>query len=151
MTTDSLIEQLHQASEALIGLLNTVDDERWSGQPCAGVWSIGKDAEHVADGNALHRWIVRVTLGEDSPRKRPAVERQLMTARGTRTETIALLQRATKESAALIARLTNEQLKLEAKPTSSRPRPLAEMIERTLIGHIHHHQEEIQAKLHRLA
>jgi hypothetical protein len=62
--TARLIAQLNAASDALIGLTERIPSDRWLFVATPGEWSPGKDAEHVGDGNALHQWLVRSSLGQ---------------------------------------------------------------------------------------
>jgi hypothetical protein len=56
--------------------------------PAPGVWSVGKEAEHVAEGAVLHQWIVRLSVGERVGASRPGVERKELTTRLTPAETV---------------------------------------------------------------
>jgi hypothetical protein len=112
------------------------------------VWSVGKDAEHVADGAAYHQWIVRRTLGEKAG-ARPGIERELLTARLSQREVVELLRQRTECGVQLLQDLTEAQLDLPPRPPRARPRTLAEFIERVLIGHYHVHRREIESKLGR--
>jgi hypothetical protein len=141
-----LVEQLHEAAQALIGLVERIDPERWGHVPKPGVWSPGKDAEHVTDGAVYHQWIVRTTLGLTKS-ERPPVRREQMTADLSQREVVDLLRLRTSESASLIRELTDEQLELPAKPPRTTPRTLAEMIEGQLINHYRAHHEDIESKL----
>src|SRR5437762_8974454 len=60
----ALVERLRQVSEALIGLVGAIESERWMNVPRHGVWSAGKEGEHVADGAGYHQCIVRHSLGQ---------------------------------------------------------------------------------------
>jgi hypothetical protein len=138
-----LVEQLQAASCALIGVVERIPAQRWVGLAKPGEWSPGKDAEHVAEGNALHQWVVRSTLRQQ-PGKRPVVERERLTARLAKAEVIGLLKRRALESSSLLETLTDEQLALPC-----RSRTLGEFIERVLIGHYRIHQAAIERKLRR--
>lgn len=141
----ALVSALRVASEALIALVESIDAGRWARVPADGVWSISKDAEHVAEGNLLHQWHIRQSLSlEAGPR--PPIERDRPTAIGSQPDVVDLLLQCTEESVRLISSLTEEQLDL---PMRTRTRSVAEMIERVLIGHYDTHRKEIQAKLRR--
>ena len=143
----ALVEQLHAASQALIALIQGIDAAHWVQVPREGVWSAGKDAEHVVEGNAVHQWAVRQSVGQQAG-ARPAVERARLTALGSQADVVDRLRRSTDESVQLIHSLTDEQLDL---PMRTRTRTVAQMIERVLIGHYDTHRGEIQAKLRRAA
>jgi hypothetical protein len=138
-----LVEQLQIASNALIALAEQIPADLWPGVTVPGEWSPGKDVEHVADGNALHQWIVRATLRQPAGR-RPVIERARLTARLARPDVIGLLERRAQESSGLLALLTDEQLALPC-----RTRTLDEFITRVLIGHYRTHQAAIEGKLAR--
>lgn len=142
----ALVARLHSAAEALIAIVEQIDPERWLHVPKPGVWSPGKDAEHVADGAAYHQWLVRLSLGQPVP-ARPGIERKLLTARLSQREVADLLRRRTEDSANLVRGLSDEQLNLPARPPRARPRTLAQMIEGVLIGHYDTHRENIESKL----
>jgi hypothetical protein len=137
-------------AEALIALVERIDPEAWVCFPSPGVWSPGKDAEHVADGAALHQWIVRVTLGHKRL-VRPGIERDQLTARLPQADVVELLRRRTEETASLVLGLSDAQLDLPVRPLQTRPRTLAQMIEDRLIGHYRTHHQEIESKLAKLA
>jgi hypothetical protein len=138
-----LAEQLQVASSALIVLAERIPAERWPDVAAPGEWSPGKDAEHVAEGNALHQWVVRSTLRQHAG-ARPVVERARLTAQLAQPDVIKLLQLRAQESSSLIQPLTDQQLALPY-----RTRTLAEFIERVLVGHYRTHQLSIERKLRR--
>jgi DinB superfamily len=138
-----LVEELLAASNALIGLADGISAERWVEVATPGEWSPGKDAEHVADGNALHQWLVRSALGLRAG-KRPAIERAQLQSRLSQIEVIDLLTQRAQESRRLIEPLTDEQLALPC-----RTRTVEGFVERGLIGHFRTHQGEIERKLRR--
>jgi hypothetical protein len=142
----ALVEQLREAADALIGVVEHIDPADWMRVPGPGVWSPGKDAEHVADGAALHQWLVRVTLGHKRL-ERPGFERDQLTALLSQRDVVELLRQRTEESASLVLGLTDEQLDLPVRPPQARPRTLARMIGERLIGHYRTHHQEIEAKL----
>jgi len=137
------VEQLHAASDALIAQVERIPAADWPHVSTPGEWSPGKDAEHVADGNALHQWVVRSALRQRAG-KRPAVERQRMTAAVSQLEVARLLKERVDESARLIESLTDEQLDLPCRTST-----VGEFVERALIGHITTHHTEIARKLER--
>jgi hypothetical protein len=142
----ALAEQLRQASGALIGLVETMDPERWTYVPAAGVWSPGKEAEHVADGAARHLWIVRLSLGQKVS-ARPTIERARLTAERSQPDVADLLRQRSEEGVSLIGGLSDEQLNLPVRPPRARSALLGQLIETTLIGHFETHRREIEAKL----
>jgi hypothetical protein len=143
----ALVDQLRAAAAGLVALVEDIDAERWERVPSAGVWSVSKDAEHVADGAAYHQWIVHRTVGHQVPARRPGIERELLTARLSQPAVVDLLRRRTDEGMRLIQALTDAQLDLPPNPPRARLRTLAEMIESVLIGHYRAHQTEIESKL----
>jgi uncharacterized damage-inducible protein DinB len=142
-----LAAQLREAAAALIVVVERIDPERWGRVPKPGVWSVGKEAEHAAEGAALHQWVVRLTIGERVASSRPAVERKQLTSALSPREAADLLRQRTDEGVRLVQGLSDEQLDLPKRPPGSKPRSLAEEIEGTLIGHLNHHRAEIEAKL----
>jgi DinB superfamily len=138
-----LVDELQAASDALIGLARGISAEGWVRVASSGEWSPGKDAEHVADGNALHQWVVRSTLGPRAG-KRPTIERAQLTSQLGQREVIDVLKQRVQESSSLIQPLTDEQLALPCRTGT-----LAQFIERGLIGHYRTHHEEIEQKLRR--
>ena len=143
----ALAERLRQAAGALIAVVEPIDPDRWSHVPNPGVWSIGKDAEHVADAAVYHQWIVRLTIGEAASSRRPPIERDQMTTDRSPREVVELIRARTEEGANLLLSLTDAQLDLPTKPPRARGQRLAETIERVLIGHYDAHRTEIEAKL----
>ena len=115
--------------------------------PAPGVWSIGKDAAHVAEAAAYHQWIVRLTIGEKVSSRRPAIERQELTTELTPIQAVDLLRQRTAAGAALIRSLSDDQLDLPTRPPRARASLLAETIEHVLIGHYDVHRREIERKL----
>jgi hypothetical protein len=142
----ALVERLRQVSEVLISLVGSIEPDRWMHVPRPGVWSPGKDAEHVADGAASHQWTIRFSLGHKVPAP-PRIERSQLTAQRSQRDVVDLLRQRTNDSVALIAGLTEEELDLPVRPLRARSRTLAAMIERVLIGHYEVHRTEIEAKL----
>jgi DinB superfamily len=138
-----LVEQQQDASDALVGLAERIPAQRWTEVATPGEWSPGKDAEHAADGNALHQWMVRSTLRQQAGR-RPPIERARLTAQLSQPEVISLLKQRAEESRKLLEPLTDEQLGLPC-----RNRTLGQFIERVLIGHYWVHHAAIERKLRR--
>jgi hypothetical protein len=147
LRADDLVARLREVSAALIAVVEPIDPAEWSRVPGPGVWSPGKDAEHVADGNAYHQWSVRMTLREKVAAQRPPIERAQLTARQSVPETVDLLRQRTRESISLIEGLTDDQLALPTRPPRPRAQMLADMIERVLIGHFETHRLAIETKL----
>ena len=142
-----LAADLDAASEALIAILEGVDDQRWMVVPAPAVWSIGKDAAHVAVATSYHQGIVRLTIGVRVPSRRPVLERQELTTPWTPKQAIDLVRQRTTEGAALIRRLSDDQLDLPTRPPRARGAALAETIEKVLIGHYDVHRRVIERKL----
>jgi uncharacterized damage-inducible protein DinB len=142
----ALVEQLRDAADGLIALVAHIEPERWTYVPSAGVWSPGKDAEHVADAAAYHLWMVRLTLGQKVPPRTP-IERARMTAQLAQRDVVDLIRRRTDEIASLVGELTDQQLDLRPRPPRARLHTLAELVERVLIGHYRVHTTDIAAKL----
>ncbi len=142
-----LAQRLRQAAADLIALIEPIDDRHWRHVAHPGVWSIGKDAEHVADAAVYHQWIVRLTIGETVSSRRPAIERKEMTTPLAPHEAVELIHQRTEDGARLLAGLTDEQLSLPTRPPRARGALLAETIEGVLIGHYDAHREAIEAKL----
>jgi uncharacterized damage-inducible protein DinB len=143
----ALAERLREAAAALIAVVESIDEDRWRRVPQSGVWSIGKDAEHVAEAAIYHQWIVRVTIGHAASSRRPAIERNQMTTGRSPREVVELLHERTQEGARLLLDLTEEQLELPTRPPRARGQVLAETIERVLISHYDTHRLVIEEKL----
>lgn len=142
---------LEEAAGELSALIRRVDPARWSAVPAPGEWAIGKDAAHVAEAVVMHQWIVRRTIGQKVPSRRPPIERKELTTSRSPAETARLIEARAREGAALVRDLTDEELDLTTQPPRARGQRLAETIERVLIGHIHTHREAIVAKMARAA
>jgi uncharacterized damage-inducible protein DinB len=143
----ALAERLWTAAAALIAVVEPIDEDRWRHVSSPGVWSIGKDAEHVAEAAVYHQWIVRLTIGQKVSSRRPPIERTQMTTDLSAREAVGLLRQRTEDGARLLLDLTDEQLDLPTKPPRARAQALTETIERVLIGHYDTHRAEIKAKL----
>jgi uncharacterized damage-inducible protein DinB len=142
-----LAARLGESAAALIAAVDWIDDDRWMLIPAPGVWSIGKDAEHVAEAATYHQWIVRRTIGQNVSSRRPAIERNLLTTDLSSIETVELLRRRTEDGARLLLDLTDDELALPTRPPRAKAERLAETIVRVLIGHYDTHRAEIEAKL----
>jgi hypothetical protein len=70
-----------------------------------------------------------------------------MTTALLREQVVDLIRTRTEEGATLLGALTDEQLDLPTKPPRARNEPLADTIERVLIGHYEAHRLGIQDKL----
>jgi hypothetical protein len=115
------------------------------------VWSISKDAEHVADAAVLHQWSVRLTIGERVRSRKPTIERTVMVSPHSRPEALALIRGRTTDGLRLIRGLTEAQLDLPTRPRRASDERLATTIQRVLIGHYDTHRRDIEAKLAALA
>ena len=145
-----LAHRLREAAADLIALVESIDDRQWRHIANPGVWSIGKDAEHVAEAAVYHQWIVRLTIGQKVPSRRPAIERKVMTTRLAPRDAAELIHQRTDDGARLLVDLTDEQLDLPTRPPRARAELLAGTIERVLIGHYDAHRADIEAKLRAL-
>ena len=143
----TLEANLLTAAAALISVVKRIGPERWTQVPGSAVWSIGKDAAHVAEAAAYHQWIVRLTLGQKVSSRRPVIERRELTTTMTAQQAVDLIRRRTEESAALIASLSEEQLTLPTRPPRARAQVLADTIALVLIGHYDAHRRDIERKL----
>lgn len=142
-----LVADLNAAAAALIGVLQGIEPERWVHVPASAVWSVGKDAAHVGEAAVYHQWIVRLTIGQKVPSRRPGIERDELTTAMTPRQAIDLIRRRTEEGAALIASLSEDQLDLPTRPPRARAEVLADTIPRVLIGHYDAHRRDIERKL----
>ena len=146
----ALAKRLREAGAALIAVIEPVDDDRWAQVPSTGVWSIGKDAEHVAEAAVYHQWIVRFTIGDRVSSRRPAIERKQLTTELSPRDAIELLRERTDEGVRLVLDMTEQQLDLPTRPPRAREQVLADTIEHVLIGHYHTHRQDVKAKLRAL-
>lgn len=145
-------ERLREAAASLVAVIEAIDEDSWHRVPEPGVWSIGKEAEHVADALVYHQWIVRLTIGQKVSSRRPVLERRHMTSDLSPAETAELIGQRAADGARLLLDLTDEQLELPTRPPRANAQVLAEAIEVILISHVDSHRAEIEAKLqaHRL-
>jgi uncharacterized damage-inducible protein DinB len=128
-------------------VIGGVPEDRWRIVPEPGVWSISKDAAHIADAATYHQWIVRLTIGEKVPSSRPPIERAQLTSDLSATDAMELIRRRTDAGIGLIQTLTDAQLQLPTRPLRARGQLLVTTIERVLIGHYDIHRAAIEAKL----
>jgi uncharacterized damage-inducible protein DinB len=142
----TLAARLDEAAAALISVVANIEPDRWRRIPAPGVWSIGKDAEHVIEAAGYHQWIVRLTIGQRVPSRRPVLERRQLTTDLSPQQAVALLRRRSDEGIELLLGLTVEQLNLPTRPPRARSQALAETIELVLVGHYDTHRGDIEAK-----
>jgi hypothetical protein len=142
-----LASRWQESAAAIIGVIDGIDGDHWMHVPAPGVWSIGKEAEHVADAAAYHKWIVGLTIGRKVSSRRPKIERDLMTTNRSPIETVELLRLRTEDGARLLLDLTDDELDLATRPPRARGERLAQTIDRVLIAHYDTHRAEIEAKL----
>ena len=142
-----LASDLDEAVERFLRQIDGIEADAWNRLPGAGVWSVGKDVEHVIEAIGYHRWIVESTIGRPVGSKRPALERKQLTSGLSPADAVRRVRRTTAESRALILGLTDDQLALPTKPPRAGSPPLAATIERVLIGHFDAHRADVEAKL----
>ena len=145
--TRELASRLRTAGDALIAVIEPIDDDHWHRVPDPGTWSIGKEAEHVAEAAGYHQWIVRLTIVQKVSSRRPVLERKQMTTALSPHEAADLLNRRVEEGVRLLLDLTDAQLALPTKPPRANASVLADAIDLILIRHIDSHRAEIEAKL----
>lgn len=143
----ALAARLVDAAALLIAVLERVDEPAWRHTPGSATWSIGKDAEHVAEAAVYHQWIVRKTIGQAVGSRRPMIERKQLVPDRSVSETVAMIRERTDAGARLTLALTDAQLDLPTCPPRAQGQRLAETIERVLIGHYDAHRMNIEAKL----
>ena len=98
----TLAARLAEASAAVIAVIAHIEPDRWRHIPAPGVWSIGKDVEHVIEAGGYHQWIVRFTIGAEASSRRPVLEREQLTTDLAPQHAVSLLRRRTEEGANLI-------------------------------------------------
>ena len=145
----ALSGRLTEARDAVTSLLERVEGQDWLRVPGPGVWSPSKDAEHVADGNILHQWVVRLTIGQAKASGRPSIERKQLTSSRSRAEVVELVRATLDEAATLVRGLTDAQLDLTTKPPKAGAPSLAKTIQGLMIDHVEHHRRDIETKLER--
>lgn len=139
--------RLREAAARIVAVIEPIDDEMWHLVPEPGVWSIGKEAEHLAEAVGYHQWIVRLTIGQKVSARRPVLERKQMTSSLSPAEAAELIRQRAEEGARLLLDLTDEQLDLPIRPPRANAQVLSWAIEEILISHIDSHRAEIEAKL----
>ena len=144
---EALAARLRQAATSLVTVIDAIDDDRWRTVPEPGVWSISKEAEHVAEATVYHQWIVRLTIGQKVPSRRPALERSQMTSNLSRSEAVELIDQRVEVSVRLILDLTDAQLNLPTRPPRANAPALSITVDRVLIGHFETHRAAIEAKV----
>ena len=132
----ALADRLTGVRDALISVLASVDEQDWLRIPGPGVWSPSKDAEHVADANLLHQWVVRLTIGQAKTSGRPGIERKQLTSSRSPADVIELVRATLDEAATLVRGLTDAQLDLTTKPPKARSPSLATTIQGLMIDHV---------------
>jgi hypothetical protein len=145
-----LAARLREAAAGLVAAIEPIDNRHWQLVSEPGIWSIGKDAEHVAEAAVYHEWIVRLTIGEKVSSRRPGLERKQMTSDLSRAEVVDLIRQRAEEGARLLSDLTDDQLDLPTRPPRANAQLLAETIDRVLIGHHDTHRAAIETKLRAL-
>ena len=143
----TLALRLRTAADAAVAVIEPIDDDDWNRVLDPGTWSIGKEAEHVADAIVYHLWIVRLTIGQKVSSRRPALERKQMTTPLSQHEAADLIHERAGDGARLLLDLTDEQLGLPTRPPRATAQVLADAIDQILISHIDSHRAEIEAKL----
>ena len=143
----ALAADVEAAAAAVGDLLANVPLDRWMHVPGPGVWSIGKEAEHLSEAAVYHQWIVKLTIGERVGSRRPTIERSRMTTDLSPRKAIDLLLDRANEGAALVRALSEEQLDLPTRPPRAGDERLAATIERVLIGHYRVHLDAIATHL----
>jgi hypothetical protein len=131
----------------LLAVIEPLDTERWGRLPAPGVWSVGKDVEHIAEATVLHEWIVRRSIGDRVGSRQPVMERRLMTTDRSADSGAALLRRRLEDVARLVRSLSDAQLDQPTKPMRASAPTVATAIELILIQHIDTHRASIEAKL----
>jgi phage gp46-like protein len=87
LRAEELASRLRRAGAGFIDVVEQIDERLWRLSPAPAVWSISKEAEHVADAALLHQWIVRLTTGEKVSSRGPAIERtRIATPTGSRSK-----------------------------------------------------------------
>jgi DinB superfamily len=143
----SLAAGWREAGDRLIAVIEPIDEGPWRLVATPGEWSIGKEAEHAVEGAGYHLWIVRLTIGEKVPSRKPVLERKKMTTALSPAAMVDLVRDRVEDGSRLILGLADAQLDLPTKPPKARPLTLAETIEQTLIAHLDTHRTSIEAKL----
>src|SRR5450631_4652930 len=98
----ALANQVRQAGTALMQTVGQVDDAHWGRVVEDGVWSPGKDAEHVTQGAAYHQWLVRTSALGDTSERSASTQRDIMVALLSKREVLDALKQRTDQSASLV-------------------------------------------------
>jgi hypothetical protein len=141
-----LAARLDDAATALIQVVRGVDPVRWTAVPAPGVWSVGKESEHVSEAAAYHLWIVRFTIGDEVSSARPSIERLRLTTDLSPAMAATRLRERMDAMIAVVERLTDASLELPTRPPRAGSPNLATTIERLAIGHLDIHRAAIMAK-----
>ena len=96
-----LASRLQAAADALVAVMEPIDDDHWHRVPDSGTWSIGREAEHVAEAAGYHQWIVRLTIGERVSSRRPALERKQMTSALSHRQAASLIRQRVEDGVRL--------------------------------------------------
>jgi hypothetical protein len=143
----TLAADLNATAAALVSVVQLIEPEWWTHVPGASVWSVGKDAAHVAEDAVYHQWIVRLTIGQKVSSRRPAIERRELATTMMAAEVVDLICQRSAEGVALISSLSDEQLALPTRPPRAQGQLLVDTINRVLIGHYDVHRLDIERKL----
>lgn len=101
----------------------------------------------MAEAMAYHLWIVRLTIGEKVPSRRPHIDRATMTTSLPPRKALALIRARTAEGVRLMSGLTDQQLRLATRPPRAKAQTIAEEIERVMVGHVRAHLTDMERKL----
>jgi hypothetical protein len=142
-----LASRLRLAGDALVVVIEHIADDDWHRVTDPGTWSIGKEAEHVAEAAGYHQWIVRRTIGQKVSSRRPVLERRQMTSALSPPQAAELIRQRVEDGVRLLLELTDAQLAQPTRPPRANAQILADTIERVLIGHFDTHRAAIEAKL----
>ncbi len=146
----ALATALRMTVERFIATVGRIGPEQWAATrsgPSGERWTLGKEAEHVAEALAAHAWSIRLSVGE-SVGPPPDIDRVTMSPRASAAEVVAALRREVEDGARLLAALTDAHLALPAQPT--RTRTVDQAIARVLIGHLERHRVEMERALRRV-
>jgi hypothetical protein len=150
---EALARRFEAASDEVIALVTSCDDEQWRAICQDEGWSVGRTAEHIAAGMLFEVDVVlRVASGRapravtmdmihagnaDSARERPNPDR---------AATLRLLHDNRDRAAAILRKLRDDQLDNRAPVPFIDNRVLSaeELIEHVLIGHIAGHMAGMQ-------
>jgi hypothetical protein len=142
-----LAERIDAAATGLIHVIEGVDPRWWAVVPAPGVWSVGKEAEHVSEAAAYHLWIVRRAIGDQVASRRPTIERSRLTSDLSPEAAATRIRHWADATVAVVASLTDGQLGLPTVPPRATMPSLAMTIERLVIGHLDGHHDTVAAKL----